>query len=131
MMLKLTKQAFLPLSILCVATFSSVNTVVHAGAGVGADIYCVMREGGNNHEASWRAAYQSIKVQKQGLFKTSPRQAATMIVEAVVRNPSKFKDCITYLGDLYPDSNNDNQKPYSPNTENTKQSSNTKDRYSY
>ncbi len=60
-----------------------------------------MRNGGNNHEPSWQAAYQFIKSQKQGLFKTSPKQAATLIVEEVVQDPIKYEDCITYLGDLY------------------------------
>ena len=53
----------------------------------GADIYCFMRNGGNNHEPSWQAAYQFIKGKKQGLFKTSPKQAASLIVEEVVQDP--------------------------------------------
>ncbi len=74
---------------------------VHAGSEIGADIYCVMRQGGNNHESSWRASYESIKKEKSGFFKTSPRQAAAIIVEAVIRNPDKYDKCINYLGDLY------------------------------
>jgi len=60
-----------------------------------------MRNGGNTHEPSWDAAYQFIKSKKQGLFKTSPRQAASLITEEVVQNPKKYEDCISYLGDLY------------------------------
>ena len=60
-----------------------------------------MRNGGNTHEPSWEAAYEFIKSKKQGLFKTSPKQAASLIVEQVVQNPVKYEDCINYLGDLY------------------------------
>ena len=60
-----------------------------------------MRNGGNSHEPSWAAAYQFIKNKKQGLFKTSPKQAASLIVEEVVQDPTKYEDCINYLGDLY------------------------------
>ena len=60
-----------------------------------------MRNGGNTHEPSWEAAYQFIKNKKQGLFKTSPKQAASLIVEEVVQNPIKYEDCINYLGDLF------------------------------
>ena len=60
-----------------------------------------MRNGGHTHEPSWAAAYQFIKNKKQGLFKTSPKQAASLIVEEVVQNPTKYEDCINYLGDLY------------------------------
>ena len=60
-----------------------------------------MRNGGNTHEPSWQAAYQFIKNKKQGLFKTSPKQAASLIVEEVVQDPTKYEDCINYLGDLY------------------------------
>ena len=60
-----------------------------------------MRNGGNTHEPSWEAAYQFIKNKKQGLFKTSPKQAASLIVEEVVQDPTKYENCINYLGDLY------------------------------
>ena len=42
-----------------------------------------------------------LKNKKQGLFKTSPKQAASLIVEEVVQDPTKYEDCINYLGDLY------------------------------
>ena len=35
----------------------------------GAEIFCTMRDGGNDHESSWDAAYTYIKKQKGGLFK--------------------------------------------------------------
>ena len=34
----------------------------------GAEIFCGMRDGGNDHESSWDAAYTYIKKQKGGLF---------------------------------------------------------------
>tara|TARA_B100000965_G_scaffold37245_1_gene27501 strand:- start:3407 stop:3832 length:426 start_codon:yes stop_codon:yes gene_type:complete len=95
-------QKFLPISIIFVVCSSTLGLQTNA-AGVtnGADIYCFMRNGGNTHEPSWQAAYQFIKSKKQGLFKTSPKQAATMIVEEVVQDPTRYEDCINYLGDLY------------------------------
>tara|TARA_Y100001978_G_scaffold163978_1_gene150867 strand:+ start:62 stop:514 length:453 start_codon:yes stop_codon:yes gene_type:complete len=69
----------------------------------GAEIFCTMRNGGNDHESSWEAAYSYIKQQKGGFFKTSPKQAAAEIIETVVREKDKFSDCIEYLDKLYPD----------------------------
>ena len=69
----------------------------------GAEIFCTMRDGGNDHESSWKAAYSYIKKQKGGLFKTSPWQAAGQIVETVVRERDKFSYCVEYLDQLYPD----------------------------
>ncbi len=69
----------------------------------GAEIFCTMREGGNDHESSWEAAYSYIKKQKGGLFKTSPNQAASQIIETVVREKDKFSYCVEYLDNLYPD----------------------------
>ena len=62
-----------------------------------------MRKAGNDHESSWEAAYSYIKRQKGGFFKTSPQQAATQLVETVVREKDKFSDCVEYLDRLYPD----------------------------
>ena len=95
------KQNFLPISIICLVCGTTLGLKTNAAVTNGADIYCFMRNGGNTHEPSWQAAYQFIKSQKQGLFKTSPKQAATLIVEEVVQDPIKYEDCITYLGDLY------------------------------
>jgi len=75
---------------------------VNAGS-FGAEIFCTMREGGNDHESSWEAAYSYIKKQKGGIFKTSPNQAASQILETVVREKDKFTYCIEYLDKLYPD----------------------------
>ena len=69
----------------------------------GAEIFCTMRDGGNDHESSWEAAYSYIKRQKGGFFKTSPKQAAAQIIETVVRERDKFTYCIEYLDKLYPD----------------------------
>ncbi len=95
------KLSFFPITVIAVVFGFSLVTKTNAASTNGADIYCFMRNGGNNHEPSWQAAYQFIKNQKQGLFKTSPKQAASYIVEYVVQDPAKYSDCINYLGDLY------------------------------
>ena len=95
------KRNFLPISIICLVCSSTFGLKLNAAVTNGADIYCFMRNGGNTHEPSWEAAYEFIKNKKQGLFKTSPKQAASLIVEEVVQNPNKYEDCINYLGDLY------------------------------
>ena len=95
------KRSFLPISIICLVCGSTLGLKTKAAVTNGADIYCFMRNGGNSHEPSWAAAYQFIKNKKQGLFKTSPKQAASLIVEEVVQDPTKYEDCINYLGDLY------------------------------
>ena len=100
-MLIAIKQKFLPISIIYLVFSSTLGLVSKAAVTNGADIYCFMRNGGNTHEPSWQAAYQFIKSKQQGLFKTSPKQAASMIVEEVVQDPIKYEDCINYLGDLY------------------------------
>ena len=82
----------------------SVFNIPQANAGsFGAEIFCTMRDGGNDHESSWKAAYSYIKRQKGGLFKTSPNQAAAQIVETVVREREKFSYCVEYLDQLHPD----------------------------
>ena len=75
------------------------------GTGVkGAKIYCFMRESGNSHDVSWMAAYEFIKRQSNGLFKTSPKHSAVMIIESVVKNQNEFQNCGLYLGDLFKNS---------------------------
>ena len=74
---------------------------VNAGS-FGAEIFCTMRDGGNDHESSWDAAYTYIKKQKGGLFKVSPRQAAAQITEAVIRDRETFSYCVEYLDKLHP-----------------------------
>ena len=60
------------------------NTKVYASS-FGAEIFCTMRDGGNDHESSWDAAYSYIKKQKGGIFKVSPKNAAAQITETVIR----------------------------------------------
>jgi hypothetical protein len=67
----------------------------------GAQVYCFMRNNGNDHAVSWNAAYALIKRQSASMFKTSPEHAAVMITEAVVNNPGTYPDCGRYLGELY------------------------------
>ena len=69
--------------------------------GKGAQVYCFMRNNGNDHQVSWTAAYALIKRQGAGMFKTSPEHAAVLITEAVVQNPGSYPDCGRYLGDLF------------------------------
>ena len=68
----------------------------------GAEIFCTMRDGGNDHESSWDAAYTYIKKQKGGFFKVSPKNAAAQITETVIREKEKFSYCIEYLDNLHP-----------------------------
>jgi hypothetical protein len=68
----------------------------------GAEIFCTMREGGNDHESSWDAAYTYIKKQKGGFFKVSPKQAAAQITESVIRDRENFSYCVEYLDNLHP-----------------------------
>ena len=81
--------------------FALKTAKVNAGA-FGAEIFCTMRDGGNDHESSWDAAYSYIKKQKGGLFKISPKNAAAQITETVVREREKFKYCVQYLDQLHP-----------------------------
>ena len=68
----------------------------------GAEIFCTMRDGGNDHESSWDAAYTYIKKQKGGFFKVSPKNAAAQITETVIRDKEKFSYCVEYLDNLHP-----------------------------
>ena len=74
---------------------------VNAGS-FGAEIFCTMRDGGNDHESSWDAAYTYIKKQKGGIFKVSPKQAAAQITESVIRDNETFSYCVEYLDKLHP-----------------------------
>ena len=78
-------------------TTSKVNA-----SSFGAEIFCSMRDGGNDHESSWEAAYSYIKKQKGGLFKVSPKNAAAQITETVIREREKFKYCVEFLDNLHP-----------------------------
>ena len=77
------------------------NPKVNASS-FGAEIFCTMRDGGNDHESSWDAAYAYIKKQKGGLFKVSPKNAAGQITETVIREKEKFSYCVEYLDNLHP-----------------------------
>ena len=77
------------------------NTKVNASS-FGAEIFCTMRDGGNDHESSWDAAYTYIKKQKGGFFKVSPKQAAAQITESVIRDKETFSYCVEYLDQLHP-----------------------------
>jgi len=85
-----------------VITPLSIHTLnVNAGS-FGAEIFCTMRDGGNDHESSWDAAYTYIKKQKGGIFKVSPKQAAAQITESVIRDRENFSYCVEYLDKLHP-----------------------------
>ena len=93
------KQIFLILGILNLLTITTFK--VNAGT-FGAEIFCTMRDGGNDHESSWEAAYSYIKKQKGGIFKVSPKQAAAQITESVIRDRETFSYCVEYLDQLHP-----------------------------
>ena len=97
--LKQRKIIFLILGVLTPLTFTTSK--VNAGS-FGAEIFCTMRDGGNDHESSWDAAYTYIKKQKGGFFKVSPKQAAAEITESVIRNRENFSYCVEYLNNLHP-----------------------------
>ena len=97
--LKKKKLIFLTLGIF--APFTLTTYKVKASS-FGAEIFCTMRDGGNDHESSWDAAYSYIKKQKGGWFKVSPKNAAAQITETVIRENEKFGYCIEYLNNLHP-----------------------------
>ena len=80
----------------------TINTLEANASSFGAEIFCTMRDGGNDHESSWEAAYTYIKKQKGGIFKVSPKQAASIITETVIRESEKFRYCVEYLDNLHP-----------------------------
>ncbi len=88
-----TLGIFTPLAL----TASDINA-----STFGAEIFCTMRDGGNDHESSWEAAYSYIKKQKGGFFKVSPKNAAAQITETVIREREKFSYCVEYLDNLHP-----------------------------
>ena len=97
--LKQKKLILLTIGLLTPLVFSTskVNS-----SSFGAEIFCSMRDGGNDHESSWEAAYSYIKKQKGGLFKVSPKNAAAQITETVIREREEFRYCIEYLDNLHP-----------------------------
>ena len=97
--LKKKKQIFLILT--TITPLALTTSKVIAGT-FGAEIFCTMRDGGNDHESSWDAAYSYIKKQKGGFFKVSPKNAAAQITETVIREKEKFRYCVKYLDKLHP-----------------------------
>ena len=96
---KQKKLILLALGIISLLSFQISK--VNAGS-FGAEIFCTMRDGGNDHESSWDAAYTYIKKQKGGFFKVSPKQAASQITESVIREREKYSYCVKYLDNLHP-----------------------------
>ena len=89
----LTLGTYIPLALFTSNAYAS---------SFGAEIFCTMRDGGNDHESSWDAAYSYIKKQKGGLFKVSPKNAAAQITETVIREREEFQYCVEYLDNLHP-----------------------------
>ena len=100
-MQKLKKKKLISLALGIFAPLTLTTPRVNASA-FGAEIFCTMRDGGNDHESSWDAAYSYIKKQKGGLFKVSPKNAAAQITETVIREREKFSYCVEYLDNLHP-----------------------------
>ena len=95
------KKKLILLTIGLISPLSLQTSKVNAGS-FGAEIFCTMRDGGNDHESSWDAAYTYIKKQKGGIFKVSPKQAAAQITESVIRDKESFSYCVEYLDKLHP-----------------------------
>ena len=95
------KKKLICLALGIFAPFTLTTYKVKASS-FGAEIFCTMRDGGNDHESSWDAAYSYIKKQKGGWFKVSPKNAAAQITETVIREKEKFSYCIEYLDNLHP-----------------------------
>ena len=131
---KQKKQIFLILGILNILTITTFK--VNAGT-FGAEIFCTMRDGGNDHESSWEAAYSYIKKQKGGIFKVSPKQAASQITESVIREKENFSYCVEYLDKLHPNRKllrelqKEKEKGKELEEDNLDFSEETIDRYSY
>ncbi|MDA9707357.1 secretion system protein [Prochlorococcus sp. AH-736-K21] len=100
-MQRFSKKKLIPLALGIFAPLTFNTPRVNASA-FGAEIFCAMRDGGNDHESSWDAAYTYIKKQKGGLFKVSPKNAAAQITETVIREREKFSYCVEYLDNLHP-----------------------------
>ena len=99
--MKLFKKELIFITLGIISFLSFLTLKVNAGS-FGAEIFCTMRDGGNDHESSWDAAYTYIKKQKGGIFKVSPKQAAAQITESVIRDRETFSYCVEYLDQLHP-----------------------------
>ena len=100
-MQRFKKKKLIPL-VLGIFTPLTLTTPKVNASSFGAEIFCTMRDGGNDHESSWDAAYSYIKKQKGGIFKVSPKNAAAQITETVIREKEKFSYCVEYLDNLHP-----------------------------
>ena len=100
-MQKFRKEKIIFLTLGLFAPLVLITSKVNAGS-FGAEIFCTMRDGGNDNESSWDAAYTYIKKQKGGIFKVSPKQAAAQITESVIRDRENFSYCVEYLDKLHP-----------------------------
>ena len=100
-MQRLTRKTLILLTLGIITPLALTTSQVKASS-FGAEIFCTMRDGGNDHESSWDAAYTYIKKQKGGIFKVSPKQAASQITETIIRESEKFNYCIEYLDKLHP-----------------------------
>ena len=58
-MQRLTKKKLIPLALGIFAPLTLTTPRVNASA-FGAEIFCTMRDGGNDHESSWDAAYTCL-----------------------------------------------------------------------
>ena len=99
--MKRFKKELIFITLVLISPLSLHMLKVNAGS-FGAEIFCTMRDGGNDHESSWDAAYTYIKKQKGGIFKVSPKQAAAQITESVIRDRESFSYCVEYLDKLHP-----------------------------
>ena len=99
--MKVIKKELIFITLGVITPLSLHTLKVNAGS-FGAEIFCTMRDGGNDHESSWDAAYTYIKKQKGGIFKVSPKQAAAQITESVIRDRETFSYCVEYLDQLHP-----------------------------
>jgi len=100
-MQKFKKKKLILLTLGIVTPITFTTSKINASS-FGAEIFCTMRDGGNDHESSWDAAYTYIKKQKGGIFKVSPKNAAAQITETVIREREKFSYCVEYLDNLHP-----------------------------
>ena len=96
------KQIKIILLSLGIFTHFALSTSKVNASSFGAEIFCTMRDGGNDHESSWEAAYSYIKKQKGGIFKVSPKNAAAQITETVIRERENLGYCVEYLDNLHP-----------------------------
>ena len=60
-MQKLKKKKLMPLALVIFAPLTFTAHRVNASA-FGAEIFCTMRDGGNDHESSWDAALSLIHI---------------------------------------------------------------------